>query len=227
MFLFRRPARAFFQIIGVLTVIGLAAAALALPLLPRILQVEDTIGKADYILPLAGDWHRLIKTAELYKAGYAPKVVLSNSRIRPPKRIDRLKTEMGIQHLEPREFRKRLMIHLGVPQEALTSFGDGHISTAEEAEAFRKFVNDGGARSQAGKSLRVILVTSPYHTRRAKMTFEQAMPDTAFLLTSPPEDKLNAQWWRDQRSAQIAVSEAFKFTYYLLGGRFQSRASHP
>jgi len=227
MFLFRRPARAFFQIIGVLTVISLLTAALALLLLPRILQVEDTLGKADYILPLAGDWHRLIKAAELYKAGYAPRVVLSNSRIRPPKRIDRLKTEMGIQHLEPREFRKRLMLHLGVPQESFTSFGDGHISTAEEAEAFRQFVNHGGAGSQDAKPLRVILVTSPFHTRRAKMTFEQAMPDTAFLLTSPPEDKLSAQWWRDQRSAQIAVSETFKFTFYLLGGRFQSRATHP
>jgi hypothetical protein len=56
MFLFRRPARAFFQIIGVLSVIGLFAAALALPLLPRILQVEDELQKADFILPLAG-WH--------------------------------------------------------------------------------------------------------------------------------------------------------------------------
>jgi len=227
MFLFRRPARALFQVIGVLTVIGLIAAALALPLLPRILQVEDTLQKADFILPLAGDWHRLIKTAELYKAGYAPKVVLSNARVRPPSRYDEIRRDMGFDMPAHREMRRRFMLHLGVPQEALSSFGEGHISTAEEAEAFRKFINDGGAGSQAGKSLRVILVTSPYHTRRAKMTFEEAMPDTAFLLTSPPEDKLNAQWWRDQRSAQIAVSEAFRFTYYLLGGRFQSRASHP
>ncbi len=203
MFLFRRPARAVFQIIGVLSVIGLFAAALALPLLPRILQVEDELQKADFILPIAGDWHRLIKTAELYKAGYAPKVALSNARVRTPSRYDEIRKDMGFDMPAQREMRRRLMLHLGIRQEALTSFGDGHISTAEEAEAFRKFVNDGGAGSQAGKSLRVILVTSP------------------------PEDKLGAQWWRDQRSAQIAVSEAFKFTYYLIGGRFQSRATHP
>ena len=40
-------------VMGVLTVIGLITAALALPLLPRILQVEDTLQKADFILPLA------------------------------------------------------------------------------------------------------------------------------------------------------------------------------
>lgn len=55
MSLFKRPARAFFQFIGVLTVIGLIGIAFSLPLLPRILQVEDKLQKADYILPLAGN----------------------------------------------------------------------------------------------------------------------------------------------------------------------------
>ena len=102
------------QVIGVLTVIGLIAAALALPLLPRILQVEDTLQKADFILPLAGDWHRLIKTAELYKAGYAPKVVLSNARVRPPSRYDEIRRDMGFDMPAQREMRRRLMLHLGV-----------------------------------------------------------------------------------------------------------------
>jgi uncharacterized SAM-binding protein YcdF (DUF218 family) len=227
MILFRRPARAFFQIIGVLTVFGLFAVALALPLLPRILQVEDAPQKADYILPLAGDWHRLIKADELYKSGYAPGLLLSNSRVRPPTRLHLLREEMGIQRTDPREFRKRLLLHLGIPEEALTAFGDGHISTAEEAEAFRSFLKSNKPKPRDGKQLRVILVTSPFHTRRAKMIFETAMPDTLFMITSPPEGRLKAQWWRDQTSAQLAVGEAFKFTYYLLGGRFRSLAAHP
>lgn len=227
MTLLNRPARAFFQIIGILTVLGLLAAMAAAMVLPLILQTEDRLEKADYILPLAGDWHRLIKAAELYKAGYAPEVLLSNSVQRPLTRLHRLREEMGIKRRNPREFRMRLMLHLGVPRDALSEFGDGHVSTAEEAEAFGDYLKARKIRNLDGKPLRVILVTSPYHSRRAKMIFETAMPDTLFLMTSPPEGRLAAQWWRDQRSAQLAVSESFKFAFYLLGGRFQSRAAHP
>jgi len=224
---FNRPARLFFQIIGVLSVLTLLAAMAGAMVLPRILQLEDKLQKADYILPLAGDWHRLLRAAELYKAGYAPQVLLSNSRLRPPRRIDRLREEMGIQRQNPREFRSRLMAHLGVPDDALAAFGDGHISTAEEAEAFSEFLKQRKTANPQGKPLRIILVTSPYHTRRAKTIFEDTIPDARFMVTSPPEDRLGAQWWLDQRSTQIAVSESFKFAFYLLGGRFQSRTAKP
>jgi uncharacterized SAM-binding protein YcdF (DUF218 family) len=227
MTLFNRPARAFFQIIGVLSVLTLLAAAAGAMVLPRILQLEDKLQKADYILPLAGDWHRLIRAAELYKAGYAPRVLLSNSRLRPPERIDRLKAQMGIQRQNPRQFRDALMAHLEVPPGALAAFGEGHISTVEEAEAFREFLKQRKSANPQDKPLRIILVTSPYHTRRAKMIFEDTIPSARFMVASPPEDRLAAQWWRDQRSARIAVSESFKLTFYLLGGRFHSRAAKP
>lgn len=119
------------------------------------------------------------------------------------------------------------MLHLGVPGDASSEFGDGHISTAEEAEAFRDFLEARKTATLRKKPLRVILVTSPYHTRRAKMIFEDAIPGARFMVTSPPEGRLVAKWWRDQTSARLAVGEAFKFTYYLLGGRFRSRAAQP
>jgi uncharacterized SAM-binding protein YcdF (DUF218 family) len=193
-----------------------------LSLLPRILQVEDKLQKADYILPLAGDWHRLIKAAELHKEGFAPMVLLSNSRVRPPSRLNVLREEMGIEQIPQRAFRKRMLPHLGVPENSLKEFGDGYVSTAEEAEAFRSFIKTQKIISLGKPSWRVILVTSPYHTRRARMIFDAAMPDIQFLVTSPPEGRLKAQWWRDQRSAQLAVLEGFKFAFYLLGGRFRS-----
>ncbi len=220
--LFSRPARLFFQFVGVLAVIGLMAVALAVPLLPRILQVEDKIQKADYIVPLAGNWHRIIKAAELYKAGYAPKLALSNARVPPPTRFHEIRKAMGIEVPAPREMRHRLMIHLGVPENALLAFGDGHISTSEEAEAFQNFLNQQMTGSKAGKPKGIILVTSPFHSRRAKLIFEAAMPDMRFMMTSPPEGRLKTQWWLDQKSAQLAVSEGFKFMFYLLGGRFRS-----
>lgn len=222
-----RFVRAFLQFVGLLTVIGVMLALIALPILPRILQVEDKLEKADYIVPLAGDWHRLIKTAELYKAGLAPKVVLSNARIRPPTRVDRIKEDMGMPDPDPREFRQKLMRHLGVTAEAISEFGNGHISTPEEAEAFREFLERRPSGSGGEKPLSIILVTSPYHTRRARTIFRDTMPDVRFMVTSPPERRLKPQWWRDRDSAVLSVLETFKFAYYLLGGRFQSAEAAP
>lgn len=210
-----RPARAFFQFTGIITVIcALVAIALALAL-PRILQVEDTLERADYIVPLAGNWYRHIRAAELYKQGYAPKILLSNSRPRKPGRYHRLREEMGIPLINSRELRRRLLAHLDVPDNAILSFGKGHISTVEEAEALRRFLGK--------KAAKIILVTSPYHTARAKMIFEDVMPEKSFLAASPPEGRITSRWWRDQASAQRAVSEGFKYVFYLLGGRFRTR----
>jgi uncharacterized SAM-binding protein YcdF (DUF218 family) len=174
----RRLFRFVLQTIGLLTVIGIVLAGIGALLAPRLLQVEDTLEKADYIVPLAGDWHRYIKAAELYKAGLAPKILLSNSRVGKPNRLTKLREEMGIPRTDPREFRARLLAHLGVPGNAIDAFGEGHISTVEEAEALRGFLK--------GKPARFILVTSPYHTRRARMIFRNVMPDPTFMVTAPP-----------------------------------------
>lgn len=223
MSLSRRIFRAIFQFIGLLTVFGLLAALVALPLLPRILQVEDKVTKADYILPLAGEWHRFLKAAELYKAGLAPSVLLSNAKDREPSRFNAVLDDMGIEIPPRSQLRRRILVHLGVPPDALAEFGRGHISTAEEAEALRTFL---GQRSVTEKP-RIILVTSPYHTRRAKMIFSDLVPDADFIVTAPPEGKLVARWWTDRTSAITSVLESFKFAHYIVGGRFRNLAVTP
>lgn len=224
--LLRALTRGILQFIGLLTVIGAILGVLALTILPRILQVEDRIEKADMIVPLAGDWHRLIKAAELYKAGFAPLVVLSNAYVRPPSRIDAIREDMGVPRPEPHAFRRKLLIHLGVPLSAMDAFGDGHISTLEEAEAFRAYLKK-HAPTNGNDTIRVILVTSPYHTRRAKTVFEDTMPDVRFLVTAPPEDRLKKEWWTSQRSAVLSVVESLKFLHYLVGGRLGGVPSSP
>ena len=215
----RRLFRLILQTIGLLTVTGAVVLVVGAVAAPRLLQIEDKIETADYILPLAGNWHRYIKAAELYKDGAAPAILLSNSQIRPPKRIDRIRAEMGDRIETHRAFRDRLFAHLGVPKTALKPFGDGHISTVEEAEALRAFLKN--------KPARIILVTTAYHSRRAKLTFEQTMPGSRFMVTSPPEGRLKRRWWADQRSAQTVVLESFKLLYYLVGGGFRAQTGEP
>lgn len=200
--------------IGLVTVIALLLAGAAALVMPSLLQVEDRMAKADYIVPLAGGWHRYLKAAELYKASYAPKVLLSNAKVRETTRFQKLREEMGVPEMPARELRTRLLAHLGVPDEAIDAFGEGHISTLEEAEALRGFLK--------GKPARIILVTSPAHTRRAKIIFQDVMPKSTFMMTAPPEKRIRERWWRHQKSAQRVVSETFKLAWYLIGGGFRS-----
>jgi uncharacterized SAM-binding protein YcdF (DUF218 family) len=103
---------------------------------------------------------------------------------------------------------------MGVPASATAEFGNGHISTVEEAEALRSYL---GVREAT-----IILVTSPYHARRAMLTFARAMPKMHFVVASPPEGRLHDPWWGDRDSAIQTVTEAAKLAFYWLGGEFRS-----
>ena len=202
------------QIVGLLTVLAVLGGIAAFFLLAPWLQYQDQPERADYIVALAGDGHRLIKAAELYKQGLAPKILVSNDRVRLPSRMDEIGAELGYPKIDPREFRQRVLAHLGVPADAVESFGQGHISTAEEAEALKRFL---GTRART-----VILVTSPYQARRAKLIFEHVMPEVRWLIAWPPEGSLPDRWWTDRDAAQLAVSESAKLLYFWVGGAFRA-----
>ncbi len=211
--------RQILQVIGAITLLVIVFTFTSFWFLSGWLQVEDRLERADYIVVLAGSSHRLMKAAELYAEGLAPKILLSNGYLRPPSRIQKLRWKMGYPKTDPRAFRLRLLAELGVPETATESFGDGHISTVEEAEALRKHL--------AGHHVRLIIVTSPAHTRRAKIIFEDAMTEANVQMAAPPEGRLSRHWWTDQTSAQIMVAEVAKLIYYLIGGRYQSNTGAP
>jgi uncharacterized SAM-binding protein YcdF (DUF218 family) len=215
--MFGKLVRGILQTIGLLTVLAAIGAVGAFLFLAPWLQYQDQPEPARYILPLAGDEHRLIKAAELYNQGLAPKVLLSNERVRPPSRADLLRLELGYPRIDGETYRLALLERLGVPRTATESFGHGLVSTVEEAEALQKFL------PQATGT--IILVTSPYQARRAKLIFEGLMPGTRFLIVWPPEGAVPARWWTDRDAALLAVSEMAKLVFYRAGGAFRSTAA--
>jgi len=124
----------------------------------RELVVEDPLEKADAIVILGDDnfyADRATRAAELYRQGLAPLVVASGVRLRPYAGI----AELMIHDLVER----------GVPKERIVPFPQDADGTREEATALRTFVGGKGWK-------RLILVTSNYHTRRARLIFRKAFP---------------------------------------------------
>jgi uncharacterized SAM-binding protein YcdF (DUF218 family) len=212
----RKLIRVALQMIGGLTVLAFVAATLTMLVMGQWLQYQPPLEKGDYLVPLAGDDNRLLTAVELYKQGYAPTILLSNAYVPPLNRAEKLQGELGHPVVDPHQLRREILDHLGVPATATAEFGQSHISTTAEAESLRQYLGD--------RAVKVILVTSPFHARRATIVFKSVMPRAQFVVAVTPEYRLSNPWWRDQGSALLTMSEVMKLTFFWLGGVFRTPA---
>ncbi|MGE4293121.1 MAG: YdcF family protein [Desulfovibrio sp.] len=216
----KRTLALLFQAVGAATLLGALAFGVLMAFAGQWLQVDDGPARSDYILPLAGDGNRVVHAAALYHQGWAPKILVSLAYEDPPTPLDELKARMGYPRFAScREWDEAAYAVLDVPQATLEFFGNGHISTVEEAEALR-------AHLQAAP-VRLLLVTSPYHARRAKTIFEHVYPEATIRMVIAPGERFRERWWADQQSAQMVVLETAKTIHYLLGGVYRSTDPTP
>jgi uncharacterized SAM-binding protein YcdF (DUF218 family) len=215
----RRFVRIALQAIGGFTMLAIVAVALALLVMGQWLQYQPPLEKGDYLVPLAGDDNRLLTAIELYKQGYAPIILLSNGYVPPLTRAEKLQGELGHPVIHAHQLRREFLDHLGVPAAATAEFGESNVSTAAEAESLRQYLGS--------RPVKVILVTSPFHARRATIIFKNQMPRAQFLVAVTPEYRLSDPWWREQASALQTMSEVTKLMFFWLGGVFRPPAPAP
>ena len=99
-----------------------------------------------------------------------------------------------------------------MPASRVRFYGGVVVSTADEARSFAR------AYPSAGKS--VLLVTSCYHARRARMIFRQALRGARVRVAATTYERKPPHWWSDKFMAEQVVLEATKTAYYFFGGRF-------
>jgi uncharacterized SAM-binding protein YcdF (DUF218 family) len=205
-----RTARLLLDLLGMLALVAVVAAVAFFFSVAGWLQYRDQPMAADFILPLAGDTARLSKAAELFNEGLAPSVLLSNEW---HKAVSIAVDPTG--HFERTDSRIAFLAALGVPAARISSYGSNLLSTAEEAEALAAFLGK--------RKVTVLLVTSPYQARRAKIIFERELPNVRCLVVWPAKDKVRRRWWADKDSAVLVVTEIAKLIHYLTGGVFRGQ----
>jgi uncharacterized SAM-binding protein YcdF (DUF218 family) len=173
------------------------------------LSAGDRPQKADAILVLGGGYSRPFQAADLYRQGLARKIYVS-----VPAREDqhRLLDEAGVSFPREEEVVREVLLKKGVPASAIEYFGKASVSTAAEAQAARALFATGAPR--------LLVVTSPYHLRRARMTFSDALPAADIRVIATSYDPFPQVWWKDQSAARNVLLELAKITFYKLGGRF-------
>ena len=167
--------------------------------------VEDPLEHSDAIIILSDDnfyADRATRAAELYRRGMAPVVVASGRRLRP---------FAGIAELMVRDLSER-----GVPKDKIEAFAHDADNTREEAQALAQLV-------VRKKWRNVIVVTSNYHTRRARYIFGRVFPSTVKVRVASAQDGDfdPEHWWQHRKYIKQLTRETAGLAvamWELMGG---------
>ncbi len=180
-------------------------APLWLPLPARFLIIRQTsLEPADLLHVLGGNALRAEGAARLYHKGLAPRLLTTGALI--PKDLQAL----GLLLPEAEVSARALQRH-GVPRSAIQILRQG-TSTYEEAVALREY-----ARTHALRS--VIIVTSEFHTRRARWIFQKVVGRGGIRIqvaALPDADYSAATWWKNEEGLIAFNNEWVKLFYYLV-----------
>jgi uncharacterized SAM-binding protein YcdF (DUF218 family) len=153
--------------------------------------VQDHIEPADVIIVIGDDDFtagRAREAAALFQARWAPQVVASGRMLR---------SYASIADLMSRDLESQ-----GVPASAIVRFSHRADNTLEEAENLRVLVDQKGWR-------RILLVTSNYHTRRARYIFRKVLPASVSLEVAGASDSgfEPATWWESRQGRKTFFLE--------------------
>src|SRR6202049_4915574 len=164
----------------------------------RWLFVEDNLEKAQAILVLSGRMPlRAIDAARLYNGGYAPEVWLT----RPSEPAASLQT-MHIAYIGEDFFNSRVLMHEGVPSNAIRVLEPSIDTTADEIRAIAEVLR----RAKGGS---VIIVTTKAHTRRGRTLWRELSGGRgrAIVRAAPGDPFAPDHWWRSTGDALAVVRE--------------------
>jgi uncharacterized SAM-binding protein YcdF (DUF218 family) len=170
------------------------------------LIINDQLQPADAIFLLNSEYDtRPFRASVLYQQGLAPVIVIARSENTPVVELGLLPSDTDLS--------VGVMEKLGVPAEKIIILPSpgGVTSTVDEAAAFRKYAEANQVRS-------FILVTSAFHTRRARWVFEKAftgMPVRLEMAAVPYRTFDQTNWWKDESGLITLNIEYVKLVYYF------------
>ena len=197
--------------LGLIAGLPVLALVLFLPFAGRFFDHDDPLEKADLIFVLAGDRvERWLEAVDLYKEGWAPRVLISPGVMSPMEPSLRAK---GIVYPREGDLARDAVVASGVPADAVSVIAEPVDNTAQEAAALHRMLPQGANN-------RVIVVTSRYHTRRTGYAFRREFRNTPvrILIRGSRYSVVHpAAWWRHRGEARFLMYEIPKLAAYLAG----------
>lgn len=189
-------------VLGIAAGLGLAVGGLIG--LGHYLAVEDPLTPSDAIIAISGDQGaRAVTAVDLWKRGLAPVIVFAGASEDP-------------QSLPSAELMKREAVKLGVPAARVLT-EPSSATTKENATRVTDLLQAYGIK-------RAILVTSPYHQRRAALLFSRQLEGTDISFRNYPARDAqwdSTFWWTREPARSLTIVEVVKLGVELMGGLFR------
>ena len=199
----RRLARCA-AVVGVFLLAAWFSSPWTLPAAARFLDCSDPPQHSDYILLLGGDVGlRPFAAARLLHDGWAERILITQP-VLTGERFEGQPSERGLT--------ERILLHEGVKLEQIVALPHDVLTTADEAEALAEFL-------EVHPQATVTVLTSRYHTRRAKLIFGRALGERAGqlrFLGTPSDYFDDSNWWRTEEGTRAYVLEYAKLAYNLV-----------
>jgi uncharacterized SAM-binding protein YcdF (DUF218 family) len=167
--------------------------------------VSDPLTPADVAVVLGGGLDvRPFAAAELYHKGLVKKVLVSQVS-------DGRAVAIGAQPGHT-EVNRQVLLKLGVPADAIETFGSSNRNTKEEALALLEWTQRHASRA-------VIIPVGSFEARRVRWTFRHefaGQPVRIEISAFDPPQYVRANWWKDDLGIVSFQNEILKFIYYRL-----------
>jgi len=193
-----KRARATAWILSIFLLLAVIAAVVAFRGMGRWLIREDPLAKSDVIVVLSGSMPaRAEEAARVFQMGYAPEVWVS----RPDSPAGELEN-LGIPFTAEESYNRDVLIHEGVPSAAIRIFPQPIANTEDEVEEIL-------ALMRAQNKKRVIIVTSPEHTRRVRALWRKLSGGGLQMgVHAAYQDSFDAGgWWKSTHDTYSVARE--------------------
>jgi uncharacterized SAM-binding protein YcdF (DUF218 family) len=191
----------------IIGIVGLGLAALfllresILLAIGDFLVVQDELRPADVIHVIAGPDDRTDYAVELYRQGYGKQIFFTGGWC----------IENSYYHGQ--HGREHALEH-GVPPEAIATDETQVTSTYAEVVRLKEFITHSQSPVRS-----VIVVSDPFHMRRARWTYRHVLGDQVRIQMAPVPFGLSSyqrRWWTDEASRQYVWKEYLKLAYYYV-----------
>jgi uncharacterized SAM-binding protein YcdF (DUF218 family) len=175
------------------------------------LVVESRPERADALVVLGGSSayeERTGYAARLYGEGLAPVVLLTDDGQRGGWSQEQQRNPFFVERAAA------ALEAAGVPRENVETLAPQTSSTYEEARLLREYASERGLKS-------LLVVTSGYHSRRARWTFERVFEGSGVgvrVAAVGPGGQMPApaSWWLSVKGWRAVALEYVKLAYYRL-----------
>ncbi len=164
------------------------------------LVIQDVLQPVDVIHVIAGEDYRTQYAIELYQQGYARMLFFTGGWC----------NQHGYYH---GAHALQLALEAGIPRESIAYDDSQVFSTYDEVLLLQRYL----AENQPSYHT-VMVVSDPFHMRRAQWTFKHILRDGFTVQMSPVpfvQTPFKKQWWSDQLSTKYVIDEYKKLVFYF------------